>query len=149
MRHGKRVAKLGRPRSHRKAMLANLVTSLLDNEVIRTTDARAKELRRRVDHMITFAKRNDLHARRQVLRLVADKRVVSKLFDDIAARYKGRNGGYTRVIKVGPRRGDGALISLVELVDRPGAGAVEDAAPKSEPPREAETRPDEGGGGGP
>ena len=121
MRHGKKVAKLGRTSAHRKAMLANMVSSLLDNEIIRTTDVKAKELRRTADHMITFAKRNDLHARRQVLRTIPDKRIVSKLFDELADRYKGRSGGYTRIVKVGPRRGDGALMSMIELVDRVGA----------------------------
>lgn len=132
MRHGKKVAKLGRTKSHRKAMLANMVTSLFENEVIRTTDVKAKELRRTADHMITFAKRNDLHARRQVLRVIADKGVVSKLFDELGPRYNGRNGGYTRIIKVGPRRGDGALMSIIELVDSPGAGAAKEESVPSQ-----------------
>lgn len=118
MRHGKKVAKLGRTSDHRKAMLANLVTSLLDHEVIHTTETRAKELRRFAERMIAFGKRRDLHARRQVLRFVADKRVVAKLFSDLADRYRSRNGGFTRIVKIGPRRGDGALMTLVELVDR-------------------------------
>lgn len=138
MRHGKKVAKLGRLRSHRRAMLANMVTSLFNHEVIRTTDVKAKELRRTADHMITFAKRNDLHARRQVLRVITDKGVVSKLFDELGPRYKSRNGGYTRIIKVGPRRGDGALISIIELVDRPGAGAVEEEPVVSQATEEVE-----------
>jgi large subunit ribosomal protein L17 len=121
MRHGKKIAKLGRSSAHRKAMVANMVTSLLSAERIKTTDTRAKEIRRTAEHMITFAKRGDLHARRQVLRLVADKGVVSKLFDELGPRYKGRNGGYTRIVKLGPRRGDGAHMSILELVDRPGA----------------------------
>jgi len=121
MRHGKKIAKLGRSTSHRKAMMANMVTSLLAAERITTTDTRAKAVRRTAEHMITFAKRGDLHARRQVLRLVADKVVVTKLFDELGPRYKSRNGGYTRIVKLGPRRGDGAHMSIVELVDRPGA----------------------------
>ena len=121
MRHGKKIAKLGRNPSHRKAMMANMVTSLLSKEKITTTHTRAKELRRSAEHMITFAKRGDLHARRQVLRFVADKQVVAKLFDELGPRYKGRNGGYTRIVKLGPRRGDGTFMSVVELVDRPGA----------------------------
>ncbi len=121
MRHGKKIAKLGRGSSHRKAMVANMVTSLFAAERIKTTDTRAKEIRRTAEYMITFAKRGDLHARRQVLRLVADKGVVAKLFDELGPRYKGRNGGYTRVVKLGPRRGDGAPMSILELVDRPGA----------------------------
>ena len=119
MRHRKKVAKLGLDASHRKAMMANMVTSLFENETIRTTNIRAKTLRSTADHMITFAKRGDLHARRQVLKVVANKRVVSKLFDEIGPRYANRNGGYTRIVKVGPRRGDGAEMCLIELVDRP------------------------------
>ena len=124
MRHGKKVAKLGRTASHRKAMLSNMMTSLFTNETITTTQIRAKELKRSAEKMITFAKRGDLHARRQVLRIIADKQVVAKLFDEIGPRYKSRNGGYTRVVKMGPRRGDGAFMSIIELVDRPGASEV-------------------------
>tara|TARA_B100000676_G_scaffold294423_1_gene332356 strand:+ start:300 stop:716 length:417 start_codon:yes stop_codon:yes gene_type:complete len=124
MRHGKKVAKLGRTASHRKAMLSNMMTSLFTNETITTTQIRAKELKRSAEKMITFAKRGDLHARRQVLRVIADKQVVAKLFDEIGPRYKSRNGGYTRVVKMGPRRGDGAFMSIIELVDRPGASEV-------------------------
>ena len=113
------MAKLGRDAPHRRAMLSNMVTSLLSKESVKTTHARAKELRRFAEHMITFAKRGDLHARRQVLRTVADKRVVTKLFEELGPRYKGRNGGYTRIVKLGPRRGDGSFMSIVELVDRP------------------------------
>ena len=127
MRHGRKVPKLGRKHSQRKAMLANMVSSLLDNETIRTTSARAKALRRTADHMITFAKRGDLHARRQVLRLLANKRVVGKLFDELGPRYKSRNGGYTRILKLGPRRGDAAEMCILELVDRPGADVAAEA----------------------
>ena len=125
MRHGKKIAKLGRTASHRKAMLSNMMTSLFENERITTTQIRAKELRRTAEKVITFAKKGDLHARRQVLRVIADKQIVSKLFDELGPRYKSRNGGYTRVVKMGPRRGDGAFMSIIELVDRPGAAAVE------------------------
>jgi len=144
MRHGKKVAKLGRTTDHRKAMLANLVTSLLDHEVIHTTEPRAKELRRVADRMIAFAKRRDLHSRREVLRLVGDKRVVAKLFADLADRYRSRNGGFTRIVKIGPRRGDGAMMTLIELVDRPAKAAAapapvraakEEVAPASEAPQ--------------
>ena len=124
MRHGKKVAKLGRTASHRKAMLSNMMTSLFANEPITTTQIRAQELKRSAEKMITFAKRGDVHARRQVLRIIADKQVVAKLFDEIGPRYKSRNGGYTRVVKMGPRRGDGAFMSIIELVDRPGASEV-------------------------
>ena len=127
MRHGKKIAKLGRTASHRKAMLSNMMTSLFENERITTTQIRAKELRRTAEKVITFAKKGDLHARRQVLRVIADKQIVSKLFDELGPRYKSRNGGYTRVVKMGPRRGDGAFMSIIELVDRPSAAAVEPA----------------------
>ena len=124
MRHGKKVAKLGRTGSHRKAMLSNMMPSLFANEKITTPQVRAKELKRRAEKIITFAKRGDLHARRHVLRVIADKQVVAKLFDEIGPRYSSRNGGYTRVVKMGPRRGDGVFMSIIELVDRPGAPEV-------------------------
>jgi large subunit ribosomal protein L17 len=127
MRHGKKIAKLGRTASHRKAMLSNMMMSLFANERITTTQIRAKALRRTAEKVITFAKKGDLHARRQVLRVIADKQIVSKLFDELGPRYKSRNGGYTRVVKLGPRRGDGVFMSIIELVDRPGAAAAEPA----------------------
>ena len=127
MRHGKKIAKLGRTASHRKAMLSNMMTSFFANERITTTQIRAKALRRTAEKVITFAKKGDLHARRQVLRVIADKQIVSKLFDELGPRYKSRNGGYTRVVKLGPRRGDGAFMSIIELVDRPGVAAAEPA----------------------
>ncbi|MDE2813971.1 MAG: 50S ribosomal protein L17 [Gemmatimonadota bacterium] len=126
MRHGKKIAKLGRTAPHRKAMLSNMMASLFINERVTTTQTRAKELKRTAERVLTCAKKGDLHARRQVLRVIADKQVVAKLFDELGPRYKSRNGGYTRVIKLGPRRGDGAFMSIVELVDRPGE-AVEEA----------------------
>ncbi len=125
MRHGKKIAKLGRTAPHRKAMLSNMMASLFINERITTTQTRAKELKRTAERVLTCAKKGDLHARRQVLRVIADKQVVAKLFDELGPRYKSRNGGYTRLIKLGPRRGDGAFMSIVELVDRPGATAEE------------------------
>ena len=136
MRHGKKVAKLGRTASHRKAMLSNMMTSLFANERITTTQIRAKELKRSAEKVITFAKKGDLHARRQVLRIIADKQIVAKLFDELGPRYKSRNGGYTRVVKLGPRRGDGAFMSIIELVDRPGSEAVELAQEAQEPTEE-------------
>ena len=130
MRHGKKITKLGRTAPHRKAMLSNMMASLFINERITTTQTRAKELKRTAERVLTCAKKGDLHARRQVLRVIADKQVVAKLFDELGPRYKSRNGGYTRVIKLGPRRGDGAFMSIVELVDRPGVAAEE--APEAE-----------------
>ncbi len=110
------LRKLGRPTDHRQAMLRNLVTSLLKNERIETTVTRAKEAKRMTDKMITLGKRGDLHARRQVLAYVYEEDIVTKLFDEIAPKYEDRNGGYTRVLRVGPRRGDGAEIAILELV---------------------------------
>ena len=108
--------KLGRPSAHRKSMLRNLVTDLFREGRIQTTDCRAKEARREAEKLITLAKRGDLHARRQALAFIFDESVVTKLFDEIAPRYENRNGGYTRVIKTGPRRGDAAEMAILELV---------------------------------
>ncbi len=116
MRHGKSGRKLNRSSSHRLAMFRNMVTSLLDHERIYTTHAKAKELRRWADWMITLGKRGDLHARRQALQVIRDKGVVHKLFTDLAQRYQARSGGYTRTVKVGFRVGDGAPLSLIELM---------------------------------
>ena len=108
--------KLGRPSAHRKSMLRNLVTDLLREGRITTTDCRAKEARRMAEKMITLAKRGDLHARRQVLAYVVDEDVVTALFEEIAPKYADRNGGYTRILKLGPRHGDNAEIVFLELV---------------------------------
>lgn len=108
--------KLGRPSAHRKSMLRNLVTDLFRDERISTTEMRAKEAGRVAEKMITLAKRGDLHARRQVLSYVYDETVVTKLFEEIAPRYEERNGGYTRILKLGPRRGDNAEVVFLELV---------------------------------
>ncbi|MBC8591558.1 50S ribosomal protein L17 [Lachnospiraceae bacterium NSJ-29] len=110
------LRKLGRETSHRKAMLRNQVTSLLRNGRIETTVTRAKETQRMTEKMITLAKKGDLHARRQVLSYVYDEDVVKDLFENIAPKYAERSGGYTRVLKVGPRRGDGAEMAIIELV---------------------------------
>jgi len=127
MRHRKSGRQLSRNSSHRWALMRNLVTALLRHEKIQTTDPKAKELRRWADRVITLGKEGSLHARRQVLGIVQDKAVVRKLFDTIAPRFKERPGGYTRIIKIGWRRGDAAQMSLIELV----AGADEAAAGKS------------------
>ena len=118
MRHRKSGRKLNRSPSHRKAMRRNMVTSLLDEERIQTTDAKAKELRRVAERMITLGKRGDLHARRRALTVIRSKTIASKLFGELAERFKDRPGGYTRVIKLGQRAGDAAPVSIVELVDR-------------------------------
>ena len=116
MKHRKAVLKLNRTPSHRKAMFRNMVTSLFKHERIKTTGAKAKELSRWADHLITLAKRGDLHARRQALAIVREKDVVHKLFEQAAQRYGSASGGYTRVIKLGRRPGDAAPVSLVELI---------------------------------
>ena len=108
--------KLGRNSAHRKAMLRNLVTDLFREERISTTDTRAKEARREAEKLITLAKRGDLHARRQVLSYIYDESVVTNLFEEIGPRYADRNGGYTRILKLGPRRGDAAEMVFLELV---------------------------------
>ncbi|SHF08524.1 LSU ribosomal protein L17P [Caldanaerobius fijiensis DSM 17918] len=108
--------KLRRPTDQRMAMLRNLTTSLLKHGRIKTTEARAKETRKFAEKMITLAKRGDLHARRQALAFIYDETVVKNLFDEIAPRYADRQGGYTRIIKIGPRRGDAAPMAIIELI---------------------------------
>jgi large subunit ribosomal protein L17 len=118
MRHRKAKYSLGMRTSHRQAMLRNMVTALLDRETITTTDAKAKALRSLADKMITLGKRGDLHARRQALQVIRSKEVARRLFEEIAPRYADRQGGYVRVLKKGIRPGDGASLSVVELVDK-------------------------------
>lgn len=108
--------KLGRDSAHRKAMLRNLVTDLLREGRIQTTECRAKEARRQAEKMITLGKRGDLHARRQALAYIYDESVVTKLFEEIAPGYEDRQGGYTRILKLGPRRGDASEVVFLELV---------------------------------
>ncbi len=115
MRHKIAGVKLNRTTSHRQAMFRNMVTSLFKYDRIRTTDVKAKELRRWVDHIITLAKQGDLHARRQVLAIVREKDVVHKIFAEAEKRFGNISGGYTRIIKIGRRPGDSAPISLIEL----------------------------------
>ena len=108
--------KLGRDSSARKALLRGIVTSLFRYERIETTEAKAKELRKIAEKMLTLAKRGDLHARRQVMAYMMDEDVVKKLFDEVAPKYKDRQGGYTRIIKTGVRQGDAAPMVIIELV---------------------------------
>ena len=108
--------KLGRPTDHRKSMLRGMVTFLLENGKIETTVTRAKEVRAMTQKMITLGKAGDLHSKRQVLSYVTKEDVAKKLFDNIAPSYEGRNGGYTKIIKIGPRRGDAAEMAFIELV---------------------------------
>jgi len=126
MRHRKDGYKLGRRTAHRWALFRNLLVALFRHERITTTEAKAKAIRPLADQMITLAKRENLHARREVLAMVPDNEVVRKMFDTVAARFADRNGGYTRIIKAGPRPGDAAPTVLLELVDRPETPAEKD-----------------------
>lgn len=123
MRHLKEGRKLNRTSSHRRALLRNMVTSLIEFEKIETTDAKAKELRRVADKMVTWGKRGDLHARRQALSVINDKKMVQKLFNDIAPRFRERGGGYTRIVKSGRRKGDNAPLSIIEFMPQKEAKA--------------------------
>jgi large subunit ribosomal protein L17 len=117
MRHLKQGRKLGRTSAHRKALLRNLATALLEHERIITTEPKAKELRRVADKLVTLGKRGNLHARRQAFQVVQRTSVVQKLFNEIAPRFAGRQGGYTRILRLGYRPGDAAAMAVIELVD--------------------------------
>jgi large subunit ribosomal protein L17 len=130
MRHRIAGRKLGRTTSHRVAMLRNLVTSLLEHERVKTTDAKAKEVRPLAEKLIGLAKRGDLHARRQALSVVRKPDLVKKLFETLSPRYQSRTGGYLRIVKVGYRPGDGAPVSLVELIGEGKEGAKKAKAKK-------------------
>jgi large subunit ribosomal protein L17 len=108
--------KLGRPTNHRKAMLRALVTYLLENGKIETTVTRAKEVRSVTEKMITIAKKGDLHSKRQIFSFITKEDVAKKLFDEIAPKYSEANGGYTRIVRIGPRRGDAAEMAIIELI---------------------------------
>ena len=118
MRHLKSGRRLGVSTSHRKAMMRNMVTSILENGQVQCTLVRAKEVRKPLEHMITLGKRGDLHARRQAWRFVKSKEAIANLFGELAERYKDRNGGYSRLIKLGKRRlGDAAEMAIIQLID--------------------------------
>lgn len=117
MRHRVAGKKLGRSSAHRKALFRNLVTELFRHEQIRTTEAKAKAIRPQAERLITLARRGDLHARRLAARDVQDPEVLQKLFDELAERYEEREGGYTRIYKLGPRKGDAAPVVLISLVE--------------------------------
>jgi len=121
MRHKRSNSKLGRLTAHRWAMFRNLLTALFQHERITTTVAKAKVVRPMADHLVSLAKQDTLHARRQALELVPDVVVVRRLFDSIGARFTDRKGGYTRILLTGTRRGDAAPMAILELVDRPEA----------------------------
>ncbi|GAC1332135.1 MAG: hypothetical protein NVS2B16_25020 [Chloroflexota bacterium] len=116
MRHRRAGRRLGVPTDRRIALLRGLTGALLQHEAIKTTDARAKELRRFVERLVTISKRGDVHARRLALKRLPDKRLVEKLFDIYGPRYRGRPGGYTRIVKIGPRHGDSAPMVRIEFV---------------------------------
>jgi large subunit ribosomal protein L17 len=116
MHHGKTGSKLGRTSSHKEAMLRNMVTSVIKHERIKTTDTKAKELRKLAEKMVTLGKKGSLHARRQALAVVRDKDMVGKLFGELTERYRNRAGGYTRIVKVGYRYGDNAPVSILEFI---------------------------------
>ena len=136
MRHLKAGRKFGRTSAHRKALFRNLVGALIERARISTTLAKAKELRGKVERTITLGKKGTLHARRQAFKLAPQKEAVQKVFGSLADRYANRPGGYTRIIKIGPRRGDNAPMAFIELVDREG----ETAAPKEENRKKTATK---------
>lgn len=129
MYHGKAGRKLGRTSSHREAMFRNMVTSVIKHERIRTTDTRAKELKKLAEKMVTLGKKGSLHARRQALAVVRDKEMVGKLFGELTERYRNRAGGYTRIVKTGYRYGDNAPVSILEFI--PDEKKKEKAKPKA------------------
>ena len=139
MGQGKYASKLGVTTSHRKAMFRTMVTSFLKYEKVRTTDSRARELRRVAEKMVTLGKRGDLHARRQAAAFLREREMVGKLFGEIAERYKDRAGGYTRIVKMDFRAGDNAPMSLVEFVGTP-VGAIK-GPDKKTVDKEAATKP--------
>lgn len=118
MRHNKIGRKLSRKTAHRKALMSNLACALITHKKIKTTDAKAKELRMYIEPLVTFAKKNDIHSRRQVLKKIRHKNIVKELFENIAPAVKNRNGGYTRITKLGFRDNDCAPLSIIEFVDQ-------------------------------
>jgi len=138
MRHGTSGRKLNRTSAHRKAMFANMAVALLKHEQITTTLPKAKDLRRVVDRLVTLGKRGDLHARRQALSTLSDRKVTAKLFDTLAERYRNRPGGYTRVLKAGFRYGDAAPMAIIELVDRDPEAKGQDSGPTQQQTEEDE-----------
>jgi large subunit ribosomal protein L17 len=133
MRHQKKTIKLGRTAAHRKALLANQVCSLIAHQRVKTTLAKAKAVRPLAEKMVTFGKNGSLHARRMVLSILRQKDAVKKLFDEIAPRSADRNGGYTRIVKLGQRKSDSASMAFIEWVDA--AQVIEEKEPKEKPAR--------------
>ena len=131
MRHQKKTIKLGRTAAHRKALLANQVCSLISHQRVKTTLAKAKAVRPLAEKMVTFGKNGSLHARRMALSMLRQKDAVKKLFDEIAPRSADRNGGYTRIVKLGQRKSDSASMAFIEWVDA--AQVIEEKEPKEKP----------------
>ena len=146
MRHRRAGRHLGRDGAHRRALYRNLVTELLRHERITTTDAKAREIRPIAEKMITLGRRGDLHARRQALRYLYDRYVVEKVFEDIASRMADRPGGYLRITRLEPRKGDGAMMAVIETVDYREAEAAAAEASAEDERAEAEPAPAPGGG---
>jgi large subunit ribosomal protein L17 len=146
MHHRIAGRKLGRTTSHRVAMLRNLVTSLLEHERVKTTDAKAKELRPLVEKLIGWGKRGDLHARRQAFSVVRKPELVRKLFDTLSPRFQSRVGGYVRIVKLGYRPGDGAPVSIIEFLAeaKEGAKKIKGKKKKGKPKRSERTKLPEG-----
>ena len=144
MRHQKAGRKLSRTRSHRKAMYKNMLASIFAHEKIETTTPKAKELGPLAEKLITLGKRGDLHARRQVLSLIPDRKIVHKLFEEIAPRFQNRQGGYTRIVRSGFRAGDNAPLSIIELVAEDiQAKKIKAKKKKAEPKARAEVKKQE------
>jgi len=139
MRHLKAGRKLNRTKAHRKALFRNLATALVEKEQIKTTDAKAKELRRIVDRLVTLGKRGTLHARRQAAAFLRTRAAVRKLFDELAPRFSQRNGGYTRVLKFQRRVGDAAPLSIIEFTERTESGAPAPQQKKAGTKKQAES----------
>lgn len=140
MRHRVSGRALGRTAAHRKALIRNQVTDLLRRDRIVTTEAKAKEVRPVAERVISLGKRGDLHARRQAAAVLTDRKVLRRLFDQIAPRFRSRPGGYTRIVKLGPRLGDGARMAQIELVESAATDAIMDSAA-------ADSSPDSGSEG--
>lgn len=140
MRHQKKSVKLGRTAEHRKALLANQVCSLITHQRIKTTLAKAKAVRPLAERMVTLGKNGSLHARRNALSILRQKDVVKKLFDDVAPRSSDRNGGYTRIVKLGQRKSDSAAMAFIEWVDA--AAAVEEKPAEEKKAKRKEAKPE-------
>src|SRR5881392_2025939 len=143
MRHQKKTVKLGRTAEHRKALLANQVCSLIEHQRIKTTLAKAKAVRPLAEHMVTLGKNGSIHARRTALAVLRQKSAVKKLFDDISQRSAERNGGYTRIVKLGPRKSDSARMAFIEWVDAEKVAEEKPRKEKKAKSKEPESTPEQ------